>query len=404
MRRRLSALFAVALAAGCVLPACAEEDTEVSGDVDSLQGAWGHLRLDPRSPQFLVNKRSGQPWRACVPRYMTTMLPGFEAELDAAVNVWAHYVDRRIDVRIEVRDLPRATATSDLRALAKTYHDLCGPGFDAVLGLAPFSDATLGVTSGDGTVDRQGSWLTFRRFVFLRDFDASPEPLGGAPSEWASYSALTNGTTTADALLAKMKERSFVRYAERGKRLSLPILVHEIGHVWGLCDQYESAANCDPQNSTSHLVGESIMGAGSIRERAFLTDDDIAGIRALVKRPGFDAGWPAPALAAPPPVLSQPIELFRLDGIQRRAGSVVLGMGIVANVPIKLDFAYRAVGGAAWRSFQPMAYEGRTDAPILGMTLPVDPSASRVEVRAILSVRGASAGTWTETKTLTATE
>jgi hypothetical protein len=395
------ALAGLALVASAVACAATAEPTDAK--IDSLQGAWGHLQLDPRSPQFLVNKRNGQTWRACVPRYMTTKMPGFEAELEAAVNLWAHYVDRRIAVQIEVKDLPRATATSDLRELAKAYHDTCGSGFDAVLGLAPLTGATLGITSGDGMVDRQGNWLSFRRFVFLRDFDVAPDDLGGKPSQWVAYGTQTSTTTTADALLTKMKERSFLRYAERGQRLALPVLVHEIGHVWGLCDQYESAANCDPQNSTTHLVSESIMGSASIRERGYLTDDDIDGIRALVARPGFDAGWPAPARTAPTPIVSQPVELFRFEGLERAPGMVVLAMGLVSNVAVKLDFAYRNVGTEAWRSFRPMAYEGPTDAPILAMSLPVDASATRVEVRGILSVRGAG-GAWSPLKTLTTSE
>lgn len=395
----LVVLAAVLGAAGCA------SENESGPDVGESQGAWGHLALDPASPQFLVNKRPGQTWRGCVPRYMTTTLPGIEAEIEAAVNVWASYLDRHIDVQLEVKDLPRATAGQSPYDLSAAYHAACGDGFDAVFGLADLEGATMGVTSGKGTVDADGHWASFQRFVFLRDFAIAPDDVDGASSTWASYATNTGSSLGADALLAKMRERSATRYVEGGRRTTLPVVVHEIGHVWGLCDQYEGATNCDPQNSTSHIVTESIMGPSTLRERMFLTDDDVAGIRALARRPGFDARWPAPPTTPAAPVATPPVELFRLDRVARTNGQVVLDMGIVTNAPVRLEIAYRRAGGSEWNAFTPMDYDGRTDAPLLGMTLPVDAvtAAGRVEVRASLSVRSAD-GALAPVKTLAVSE
>ncbi len=391
----------LAAIAALLVPGCAATESD---EVGESQGAWGHLQLDPRAPQFLVNKRPGQTWRACVPRYMTTMLPGIEGELEAAVNIWAHYVDRRIDVRIEVKDLPRAEPQQSVYELSRVYHAACGQGFDAVLGLAKLDGGTMGVTSGEGRVDAQGNWTSFTRFVFLRDFRLAPSTINGSGAEWRSFAGLTGRPSNADALLAMMKERSFVRYVEGGQRMSLPVLVHEIGHVWGLCDQYEGTTSCDPRNSTSHLVGESIMGASSMRERGYLTDDDVAGIRALVARPGFDAGWSPPSMAAPAPIAKPPLELLRLDRIDRSAGKIALDMGIVTNAPTQLEFAYRALGTSEWQTFQPMISEDGVDAPLLGMALGVDPVAAqrRLEARVTVSLRTAAG--WAVAKSLSVSE
>ena len=66
---------------------------------------------------------------------------------------------------------------------------------------------------------------------------------------------------------AGVNARATTQYASDNKFLILPVLTHEFGHVWGLCDQYEGANNCDPENSSSHLVLDSIMGSHGGTER-----------------------------------------------------------------------------------------------------------------------------------------
>lgn len=409
MASRLLRSFALAsaLATFAFAPGCAEPEgaAHAEADVASQEGAWGHLALEPGAPQYLINRRPGSSWRVCVPRYMTTMLPNFESELTAAVKIWGHYVDRTLDVKIEVKDLPRATVEQSAQVLGRVYHEACGAGFDAVLGLAPLGGGTMGVTGGEGEKDGSGKWVSFRRFLFLRDFDLMPDSVDEIPSVWASYSAVTNTRPTADQLVALMKERSSTRYMEGARRMSFPSLVHEVGHVWGLCDQYEGARNCDPVNSTSHLVPESIMGGATARERVFLTDDDIDGIRALARRPGFDAGWPAPPSAPPPAVKRADVDLFRLDRITRGGGRIALRMGLVATKAVKLELAYRAAGSSAWRALVPQLIQAGADAPRISMGLPVDPVAAngKIEVRATLSVQ-APDGSFGPPTTLTLAE
>jgi hypothetical protein len=147
------------------------------------------------------------------------------------------------------------------------------------------------------------------------------------------------------------------------------------------------------------------MGASTMRERGFLTDDDVAGIRALAKRPGFDAGWSTPPVTLPAPEVKPDLELFRLDRIARQNGSLALVMGVVAHRSIRLEVAYRAVGAAAWTAFLPQDYEGPVDAPRLSLALPIDPaSAGRLEFRVSLALRGSADGPWAPPQTLTLAE
>lgn len=403
---RLLALLTTFLVALLGASGCADADASEGADVGSNEGAWGHLVLEPGAPQYLINKRAGQTWRVCVPRYMTEMLPGVTSEIAASAAIWAHYLDRNVEVRIEERTLPRAQAGQSTYDLARAYHAACGQGFDAVFGLADLQGDVMGVTAGEGMKDANGRWVSFTRFVFLRDFTLRPDAIDGVPSSWVSLEAAAQRPYRRDELLGLMKERSFTRYVEGARRLSLPVLTHEIGHVWGLCDQYEGSANCDPTNSTSHMVSESIMGASTMRERVFLTDDDIAGVRALARRPGFDAGWSPPSNTPARPIVRPDVELFRLDRIARTGGELSLVFGLVTTRAMQVEIGYRVAGsGAAFKKFAPMVSPEAFDAPRLAVRMPVDreSAAQKLEVRVTLSLKTAS-GSFAPVQTLSLSE
>lgn len=65
-------------------------------------------------------------------------------------------------------------------------------------------------------------------------------------------------------------------------------MLHEMGHLWGMCDQYTD--NCDPENRGEWNLG-SVMGSAASLE---LKEDDIVGIKKLAQREGPD--FPANAV------------------------------------------------------------------------------------------------------------
>src|SRR5688572_13941760 len=268
MRRR----FAFALWSLMPLVACspASEEEEVGSDL----AEWGHVNtgLTPRAPQFLINKQRGEGMRACLPTYMTQMFPGIREELTAAVNVWARYLGRSIDVEYEIVDLPRARADQTPETLSALYNQRCGAGYDVVLGLAPLRGSVVGKTGFVTTLNRDRSVKSFRRYLFLRDFDVTPQTVDGVRTSWVSLEDRTGNTTDSARLLTRMLARNQVSFAENGASLTLPTIVHEVGHVWGMCDQYENGPGCDRRNSTSHPVLDSVMGRMSVREKIYLTD------------------------------------------------------------------------------------------------------------------------------------
>jgi hypothetical protein len=74
------------------------------------------------------------------------------------------------------------------------------------------------------------------------------------------------------------------------------VMLHEVGHLWGMCDQYPIRLsstgeplgdNCDPVHRTSERQGDSVMGAGGLYSE--LTATDAEGIKALSLRTDIPA-------------------------------------------------------------------------------------------------------------------
>jgi hypothetical protein len=178
------------------------------------------------------------------------------------------------------------------------------------------------------------------------------------------------------------------------------VLLHEIGHVWGLCDLYDSAQLCDPRHAGDPRLGAgdyAAMGPVFVRQQLYLANDDVYGIRALALRPGFDAGWKVPrrqleaALPAPP---LPPVEIFSVRVAKREAKRLLLAATIVTNRPARYSIELRS-GGSRWRSAG--TYGGTKPIHELSLTmdLSLPDAAARTEVRVRLEHRDAR-GAWSK--------
>ena len=373
--------------------ACGEAETDVP--VGQGEYRWGLLNDDslvPEAPQYLVNKARGATYRVCLPRYMSDALPGIESEVFASINVWGAYLGRTINVEVVTKDLPRSRADQSVDELAATYHSICGAGFDVVMGFAKTEGAAVGLTGSSFEFVQQPNGArritAFSRFLFLRDYDVVPSvDDDGAPERWTSLAAQEGVATTGPELLAKMLARASTRYASGNTYLALPVLTHEYGHVWGLCDQYESSTNCDPASSSSHRVEASIMGARGATQRLYLTDDDIEGVRALGSKAGFAHDWGPPRRDAPAPIARKPVELARIESVRREGNALVVTYGVVTSGPARYAFALQEAGSKA---FTPLASDFASampvDEPVGRLTITLGaPSAKPFVVRLIVT-------------------
>jgi hypothetical protein len=391
--------FAIALLV-CTA-ACGEAPSD--GPVGQGEYGWGFLNEDslvPDAPQYLVNKTRGAKYRVCLPRYMQDALPGIESEVFAAINVWGAYLGRSVNVEIVTKDLPRSRTDQSVDELAEVYNTICGADFDVVMGLAKIEDAAVGLTgSGFSFIQRPNGTrqiVSFSRFLFLRDYDIVPTlDADGVPEQWVSLATQDGVSTTGPDLLAKMLTRSNTRYAQHSTYLALPVLTHEYGHVWGLCDQYEGTTNCDPVNSSSHRVEASIMGARGATQRLYLTDDDIEGVRTLGGRPGFAHDWGAPRLDAPAPIALKPVELARIENVRREGNALVVTYGVVTSGPARYAFSLQQAGET---TFTPLQDDFRSatpfDVPVGRLTISLaGPSPKPFKVRLIVTPQAGAPAT-----------
>lgn len=320
---------------------------------------WGHLAdqdLIPASPAYLINKTTTGRFKVCLAKYMMDSFPGIQTEIQSAVNIWAFYLGRTIPVDITIKDLPRANTEDTALTLADKYYELCGSGFDTVVGLSPLSGNIVGQTSFNGQilVDSSGTrtLVSFKRHLFLRDYSLTPNPDPDSFSGWETYQTRTGKTFTGDQLLKLMTGRDQLSFSTKNKLLTLTTITHEIGHIWGLCDQYESSSNCDPVHSSSHKVLDSLMGSAVYREKIYLTDDDIEGIRALAARAGFLHDWQnknGGLTAVPKPIVSKAVENFEPLSYVQNGNNLVISMSLVTTVPSKIMFEIKSKNSNLWQ-------------------------------------------------------
>jgi hypothetical protein len=346
MQRMMTAALLLGLGVSTV--ACNEDNA--TSDL-----SWGHLQdqsLTPNAPHFLINKKPGDAYKVCVPQYMVDDLPGVKSEIEAAINVWGSYLGRSIPVDIHVRNLPRATAQDTPGSLQTTYYNLCGEDFDAVMGFAPLGGKTVGQTGTSWRGFSAQQITSFKRYLFLRDYKISPDAWGS--NRWVSLQDLRKKSYRSEDILAQMQARNTTEVAPYGATISLPVLVHEFGHVWGLCDQYEGPSNCDPGHISPHPDLSSMMAAASSVAKIFLTDDDITGIRKLAQRPGFNSDWPGTTddiQKAPMPVAKKEVEVFTLKKVEKVGTQYTIYFGLIASKGGELRYEYRPKGSfEAWQT------------------------------------------------------
>ncbi len=314
-----------------VLPACRDQSSD-------SQLSWGHIQdeaLLPSSPQYLINKKPGETYRICLAPRMAQELPGVAAELEAAVKIWGSYIGRSIPVDVKIANEAE-----------------CGESKDLIADFTALNSSTVGRTGASWRGFGPDRILSFRRTLELRDYTKSPDPIQQVEN-WESLEMASGQSRTAQEIVELLQRRSELTVSAPKKAMTLPVIVHEMGHVWGLCDQYEGANNCDPRHSSTHPELKSIMGASSGINRLYLTDDDITGIRELAKRPGFSEAWPGTESSlsvAVKPISESAIPYFKLRALSREDRTYTLNFGVLTSQQGgELYIEYRSKGTSAWR-------------------------------------------------------
>lgn len=363
---------------------------------------WGHLppawKLVPDEPVFLINRKRGDDVVACIPHALVESYPSLEDEFRAAVALWAGYLGRQLTIRFEVKDLPMKGAREVLR---DAYLKACGPTVDLVIGMVPMQGKAMGETGFKRTtvITTRGAARTTTvdasgRYLFLRDLAKTPVKSDtGAAIRWTTFAATVDRQVSWKDIVRAMETRTLVHYSFDGAMPMMAVLVHEAGHMWGLCDMYDSDQLCDPQHAGRTTLDEGdfvTMGPTGFRQQLYLADDDIFGLRELAKRKGFEAGWQGKdirgALARTPERISAPdIEIFETIIEKEEKGRIVMLIHAVTNRPARYRAMAKFKNERSWQEMaadrSPKGGKGRLFAPMVRLDMKVGGDVKDLEVK-----------------------
>jgi hypothetical protein len=281
---------------------------EAANKLEVSQGFWGHLpELSRTAPSKLYLSYVGknESYRVCLAQYMIDKYPGIQYEIKASINLWAHYIGRKINVEILPTNISEPDPMDNETNVMNDFYTQCPQDSHLVVGEAYFADGAVGKTIPQSSYYyRNGKQViaSFKRALFLRAHEENPTDQNEFNVQWKSLAQVSGIVRNDEQIFELMKNRDKVEIlTAKNEFLTLGTIMHEVGHIWGLCDQYalaENRTNCDPNfatiNDKGHIVldDSSTMSTASWFVKLFLQDDDIEGIRRLAERKQFANDWP----------------------------------------------------------------------------------------------------------------
>ena len=306
MLKKLLILSATSLISVSCIETNLDHLSQNESTTEAILSNFGHLESVSKyatSPVFLSTLKKGQPYKICLNEKLTKKYPGFKEEVEAAVNIWAYYIDRKIPVEFVIKKLPDSKPGWKVNDYAKAFKQICGKS-DLYMSENIPSGTTLGYTQ-KSVQYRYGenSERVVTNFSRVLNLSNWPEQAG---RRFISLEQATKKKRSAAEILQLLKNRNKTVYLpEASTFLTTTTLVHEFGHVWGMCDQYPlegDRSNCDPHNSTMSLNGhimleeDAIMSSAGWKNNLGLHDDDIDGIIGLAHRGDIaKTGWDYPS-------------------------------------------------------------------------------------------------------------
>jgi hypothetical protein len=281
------------------------------------KGYWGHLtELDSIATSgptklYLSHLKKNETYEICMPNFMENKYPGIKEETKAAINIWAHYIGRKINVNIQMVNVSEPEASQSEENVMNELYSKCPKGIDLVMGESYFRDSAVGKTIPKYSYTIQNGkkkLVSFQRALFLRATEKNEDGTIESSNDYSnvkwislSQSLGTQNLSEKEILEIMLKRNKNIYLSNPGELLTFKTIVHEFGHVWGMCDQYPLAnnkTNCDPRFSTLDNEGhiflhdESTMSKSSWIAPIYLSDDDIEGVRRIGERPEFKHDWP----------------------------------------------------------------------------------------------------------------
>lgn len=352
-------------------------------------GNWGHLQSITKttpSKLYLSHVKKDESYKICLATYMSQKYPGIESEIKAAINIWGYYIGREIKVEITKIDLPEATPGDSEEDVMGRYYSMCPGNIHLVMGESHFTDAAVGKTLTSYTfMPKNGKQevRSFKRALFLKAPVVKDEYSNEEETfvVWKSLAQAMKKELSEKDILEIMKKRDQTIYQiGENELLTFKTIVHEFGHVWGMCDQYAIdgySTNCDAKFATldneNHIMlhDEAVMSKSSWIAKMFLSDDDIEGVRRLVERPEFTHNWPLSKvfreITVPKIANVKDIPVAQLQSAKLDSNKVKLHMTLTTNVsPVTLTARVHDKNTDSWIDFgdvtfnEPISYKSYT--------------------------------------------
>lgn len=337
--------------------------SNLESETKTILSNFGHLNNVNKyetSSLFLSTLKKDQKYRICLSENLTKKYPGIQSEVEAAVNIWAHYIDRKIPIEITIKKLPFPEKDWKMNDFKFVYSAICGQS-DLYLGEDHPFGTRLGYTKESLSYFPNNSGHD-EISSFIRVLNLTSWP-SNATKKFISLEQATNKKRNTQEIFDLLVSRQQQIYLPEDETyLTLKTLVHEFGHVWGLCDQYPlegGRTNCDPSHSTlspdGHIILEqdSMMGGADWITELGLHDDDIIGIIDLAQRSDIaKSGWDLPSKQLndfPNHVKNtDSLKYIHINSIKDNGGGIVINAALDISGPSKIMAQIKYLGQSNW--------------------------------------------------------
>lgn len=262
---------------------CSEQSPSESAP-KLIAGNWGELAdLDQTLPSraYLIDYKDQDTYRVCYQAALAARWPQFKEELTTALAHWGRYIGVSITLEVRERVFQSPPKNSHANQALAFYQQSYCQDADLIVAEYELNGPLAQVLQSYSYVMKNGKKEIMKLTKGLL-----------IQTENENFNWITLKEAFGIDAINNIHETLFERSAYYVKKspeehLLLSTLIHEAGHIWGLCDQYEldgGKTNCHPEYSTAELVNASIMAREPLFIPLFLQDDDIDGIQNLAAR------------------------------------------------------------------------------------------------------------------------
>jgi hypothetical protein len=349
-------------------------------------GYWGQLaelEFISSNPLFLIYVKPTDIYKVCVADHLVKEHPQILNQIDASIKVWGEYINRKINTEVYTFEMEAPQEGEAQDSTFNKYVKAC-----------PNADVAVGYGNTDSVGLTASQYSSYQRPDGMKIVqDASKVVFLQNPSKenrkWVSLFTETDQEKSVEEIIKMLMKRDRYQFLVKQNELSVPVvLMHEFGHVWGLCDMYplgNGHTNCDPTWSKKDENGQLIlnphatMAASTWKNPLYLHDDDIEGIRTLAARTRFQSDWENQKSFNDVDEAKDAEFFFQHLKSELTDGNLAFTFALYNNQAINFEISMMTDLGPL--NYQPMKIENKIDTPqyTLNLGMPKNMNLQRLE-------------------------